>query len=114
MLTQDWRQLFAHRADARGKTRHLPGRSVLVNDALLGGAHDQRFRSGEGRRSCGLVSAGDRFFDLAGGKCASVRDGRLWRTAVRRAIFRTAFLAELVLAICVSFERRPSAPRNAK
>src|SRR6056297_1486630 len=55
----------AERLDPVVQPRNLPARGVLVQDALVGTAHDLRLRGLEGGGRLCTVAAGDRFLDLA-------------------------------------------------
>ncbi len=107
------RLLRRQRLHARSETRHFARSGVLVNDALLRGAHHFRRSALQRGGGDGGVAGRDRLFHLRTKVRMRLRRCRL--TAVRRAILRTAFLAELVLAISLQSFRalsRGGAPRK--
>src|SRR5690349_21060024 len=59
------RVLLRDLGNLRGETRHLAARRLLVNDALLAGAHELRLRCLKCSECCVAIAAGNRLFDLA-------------------------------------------------
>lgn len=83
------RGLLGELGDAVGEAGDFAARGVLMDDAVLGGAHQFRLRALEGSQSGIVIAAGDRLFDDAHSVAHRVR--RVLLTAVRRAILRAAF-----------------------
>ncbi len=59
------RGLLGELGDAVGEAGDFAARGVLMDDAVLGGAHQFRLRALEGSQSGIVIAAGDRLFDDA-------------------------------------------------
>src|SRR5580692_5173024 len=75
-MRHDAALLLAELRHPLGEPRYFAARGILVNDALLGGAHDDRLGLAESGQRDGAIAGRDRILDLAD-EVAHARAARL-------------------------------------